>query len=267
MSGTADLCDLLFEVSNEDRLRMLLKLDEEPLNVTHLSRVLDLTTQEASRHLSRLSDVWLVEKDADGLHHPTPYGKLVIKQLTGLEFVSRHNEYFSSHTLGGLPPQFTSRIGELVYCDVLDHVMASLGNVEDGIREAEDYVWAVTDQYFSTVYRLLRDASKRDVTIRLIEAKDWSPLPQHNDDIRPEDAEAFNIARAKGFLQERTLEKLDFFLYTSEKEVAALAFPTLDGKFDYIGFSSRGEHAHKWCRDIFQHYWERAEPRREFFIK
>jgi hypothetical protein len=43
-SGLENLCDLLFEVSNEDRLRILLQLDEEALNVTRLSRGLGLTT-------------------------------------------------------------------------------------------------------------------------------------------------------------------------------------------------------------------------------
>ena len=52
-----NLCDLLFEVSNKDRLRILLQLDEEAMNVTRLSRELGLTTQESSRHLARPSGV------------------------------------------------------------------------------------------------------------------------------------------------------------------------------------------------------------------
>jgi DNA-binding transcriptional ArsR family regulator len=61
-----DLCNLLFEVSNEDRLRILLQLDKEALNATNLSKELDLTIQESSRHLSRLSRVKLIQKDVEG---------------------------------------------------------------------------------------------------------------------------------------------------------------------------------------------------------
>jgi predicted transcriptional regulator len=267
VTSVEKLCDLLFEASNEDRLKIMVKLDTEPMNITRLSRELSLSTQETSRHISRLGEVGLTVKDPDGLHALTPYGMLALRQLTGLEFVSRHGNYFSTHALEGLPQEHVSRIGELVDCVMVDHVLASWGNVEDVISEAEECVWAVTDQYHSTTYRLMAEALDRGVTLRLIEPRDWAPLPQHEDDIRPAEVEAFNRARAAGTLQERIVEGLDFFLYMSEKRVAAIAFPTLDGRLDYTGFSSADERAHGWCRDLFRHYWENAEPRREFVIK
>ena len=39
-----NLCDLFFEFSNEDRLRMLRRLQQDLMTVTALSRELDLTT-------------------------------------------------------------------------------------------------------------------------------------------------------------------------------------------------------------------------------
>lgn len=261
------LCDLLFEVSNEDRLRILVKLDEESMNITQLSKELGLSTQETSRHINRLNEVELTTKDPDGLNRLTLFGRLTLRQLSGLEFVSRHREYFSSHTLAGLPQELVSRLGDLMGSKTVNHVLASWGNVEDTIRDAEEHVWAVTDQYFSTTYRLMAEALDRGVTLRLIEPRDWAPLPSHLDDIRPEDAESFNRARTKGLLQERVLEGLDFFLYMSEKRAAALAFPDLDGRLDYTGFASADDRARGWCGDLFQSYWEKAEPRREFVIK
>ena len=65
---------------------------------------------------------------------------------------------------------------------------------------------------------------------------------------------------------EKMLERLDTYLFMSEKEVAVLAFPTLNGKFDYLGFASTDERAHKWCSDLFLHYWERAEAKKEFVL-
>lgn len=47
----------------------------------------------------------------------------------------------------------------------------------------------------------------------------------------------------------------------SEREVAVVAFPFTDGRFDYFGFTSTDDEAHAWCRDIFQYYWENASPR------
>nr|MBC8462754.1 hypothetical protein [Candidatus Bathyarchaeota archaeon] len=43
------LCDLFFEFSNDDRLRMLRRLQQDHMTVTSLSKELELTTQETSR--------------------------------------------------------------------------------------------------------------------------------------------------------------------------------------------------------------------------
>jgi len=49
------LCDIFFEFSNEDRLRILHTLKETPLTVTSLSRELGLTTQSSRPSRTRRS--------------------------------------------------------------------------------------------------------------------------------------------------------------------------------------------------------------------
>ena len=45
MSGSLeDLCDLFFELSNEDRMRILRELQKGSVNITGLSRALDVST-------------------------------------------------------------------------------------------------------------------------------------------------------------------------------------------------------------------------------
>ena len=70
------LCDLLFEVSNEDRLRILRELHAREMNVTTLARAIEVTTQEVSRHLSRLT-----EKNPYGPYRLTPFGVLTLSQI------------------------------------------------------------------------------------------------------------------------------------------------------------------------------------------
>lgn len=262
-----NLCDLLFELSNEDRLRILHQLNKEAMNVTDLSRALGLTTQESSRHISRLGEVGLTQKDIDGLHHISPYGKLILKQLPGMEFTSQHREYFTTHTLERLPPEFVSRLGDLADSTYTDHVMVVLSSIEKLIQEADEYMWWIADQYLVNTYHLEREAYERGVKAKLIEPKDWVPPPKLKEGVLPEDVQIFSRARATGLLEEKVLERVDIFLYISEKQVSIIAFPTLDGKFDYLGFSATDERAHKWCRDLFQYYWEKAKPRREFIFK
>lgn len=266
MSGMEDLTDLMFEISNEDRLRILIQLDEETMNITGLSRRLGITTQEASRHLSRLSDVGLTQKEADGLHHTTNYGRLVLRQLRGLEFTSGRRDYFMTHSLESLPEEFVCRIGEIKDTTFIDDVMVAFYSIEKVIREAEEYLRIISDQYPVSSIPLFTDAFRRDVKVETIDAADWVPPQRLKDAIQAEDVEAVLQARSKKVMLERVLERLDVFLWMSEKEVAALAFPNLEGRFDYLGFTGLDPRFHRWCSDLFQHYWSRAEIKTEFVL-
>ena len=265
-SALEKLCDLLFEVSNEDRLSILKKLLQEEMNISRISRVLGISAQETSRHVTRLSDVNLTRKSPEGHYQITTFGKLVLNQLSGLEFVSLNEDYFSTHTLESLPQKYLSRIGELTNSENLNHVMASWGKIEDVMREAEEFVWAIADQYVSTIFGLESEALEKGVEIRLIEPEDWQLLTEHKDEILPEIIESYNKARVNGNLKEKILKKIGVFLYMSEKEVAVLSFPTIEGNMDYLGFTSGDETFYDWCKDLFSHYWTIAETRREFIL-
>jgi len=203
----------------------------------------------------------LTQKDADGFHRLTAYGELALKQLKGLEFMSQHRDYFTAHTLAGIPPDFVCRIGELADSTYIDGISVAFYNVEKMMREAEEYIWTITDQYIFDTLPLFTDALERQVKVKNIEAKNLFLPPRMEGGYRAEYKEAFNQARATGFLKERLLERLDVYLYMSEKEVAGVAFPFPDGKFDYLGFTATDERSRKWCKDLFQYYWEKAHTR------
>ena len=260
MSGMERLCDLLFEVSNEDRLRILTRLGEGPLNVTGLSRELGVTTQEASRHLSRLGDIGLTAKDPDGFHRITPYGGLTLIQIQDLDFTSRHREYFRTHVLTGLPGEFVSRMGELVGSRYLGDVMVTVHTIEKVLREAEEYLLNINAPYIASTFPLIREAYERGVEGRFLHKRDFRPHPVLEEQYRKGRDEMMDSLL--NLLEERLMDEIDLVLYMSEKDVAILAFPLEDGSFDFHGFTSDDRRTHEWCRGLFQHYWEMAEPKR-----
>ena len=249
------LCNLFFELSNEDRLRILLELDGKALKLTHLSRELDLTVQETSRHLSRLSEKRLIQKDVEGFYHATPYGEQVLRIIPGFEFLSEHGEHFTTHTLSCLPHGFASRIGDLVSSTLTDDVMVAFHNVENRIREAEEYVWILSDQILMSSLTLLVEALKRGAEFKIILPKDLTPPPGFIDH---GEQQFFDQAVMSNLMENRFLEKVDVAIVMSEKE-AGVTFPALDGRIDYgFGFVSTDKLRHAWCRDLFLYYWERA---------
>lgn len=257
------LCNLLFEVSNEDRLRILHLLHQQGMNVTQLSKALGLSSQEASRHLSRLNKTGATLKESDGKYYLTLYGKLLLTQIQGINFTSRHQQYFRDHTLDQLPRPFIHRLGELSSSAFISDIMVVFTNIETVIQEAEEYLWVITDQYLPSNMRLHIAAYERGVCERDIEAKNWVVPKRIKESLRDEEAitQGTRHARTTGMLEERMLDHLDLYLFMSEKEVAIVAFPLTDGRFDYFGFASSDDQAHAWCREVFEHYWERAYPR------
>ena len=248
------LCDVMFELSNEDRLRILRELEGEAAIVTGLSNRLGLTNQEVSRHLSRLGDVGLTTKAPDGQYSLTSYGRLTLKQIEGLEFTSRHKEYFVDHMAEDLPAGFVYRIGELEGSAYVDDVMVVFHNVERMIREAEEYIWRLTDRYLMMALPELEAATDGGVEFRLMQSRDFEYPPDW-----PWAGVILAKARVEGVFKLRESETANIFMAMSEKEVAALAFPTTEGRFDYFGFASKDEKTHEWCFYVFQHYWDRAK--------
>lgn len=231
------------------------------MNVTQLSKTLDVSKQESSRHLSRLNKTGLTWKDAEGRHHLTPFSKLILRQLDGLDFVLQHGSYFASHSTLHLPIEFILRISDLDRATFIDNLPVAIYKMEKTIREAEKHIYLIADHYYLETLSLCKEAFDRGVRIEVIEPKDWL-IPAELKEAYPKHYElVLSEVRASGLLEERVLEQLDLYLCMSEKEVATVAFPCLDGKFDYLGFATTNRRAHKWCLDLFHHFWKDSLPR------
>lgn len=61
------------ELASEQRLNILLKLQNEKLTITEMAKQLDATVPEVHRNFSRLVKKGLIEKTTDGGHELTPY--------------------------------------------------------------------------------------------------------------------------------------------------------------------------------------------------
>jgi predicted transcriptional regulator len=262
------LCSLFFELSNEDRLSIILKLMDEPMRLTHIAKELDLTVQECSRQLSRLTGIDLVTKDPDGFFVLQPYGRHAFRLFPGFQFLTEHVEYFNKHTLTGLPEKFMGRIGELRGCEPLTALMGTFAKIEKVVKEAEEFYLYMSDQNLvpSHLYKAGQEALDRGVQYRCIEPVGYQPPKDVLVNVPTEVKEAFDVHRADGNIVDRALEKVDVTLYMNEKEVAILAFPTQTGEFDYLGFSSSDPKVMEWCKDLHTYYWDLGGKRHEYYI-
>jgi len=118
----------------------MLEIQKQRLKLSKIAKNLDMTITEASRHLQRLSKAKLVEKDVEGLYKLTLFGELALSLLSGFDFISKHRDYFVTHSLSNLPSEFINRIGDLKNCTFTDDVMVAFHSVETIIQAAQEYV-------------------------------------------------------------------------------------------------------------------------------
>jgi len=258
LSDLERLCDLLFEVSNEDRVQILRVLHEKPMRATILSKKLDLSIQVASRHIARLCDVGLTRKDVEGYFSVTPFGELILSLLHEFSFLSKHREYFTSHSLAGLPSEFLGRMGDLGESRHTSNIMDFLYKIEATIRGSEKHVWLSVDQYPVAALSPIIEALGRGVEYRIIEQEDRVSGPDFILQA-PKDVEAMSRARSTPLVEHRTIGRVSVIMYLSEKS-CVLAFPDEEGNFDYRGFATSDGRALKWCHDLYQYNWSSAEP-------
>lgn len=113
--------------------------------------------------------------------------------------------------------EFVDRIGDLSNSTYMDDVMVVIRSVEMLIQGAKEYVWNLNDQYVASSFRFIGEALKRGVKTRSIDLKHYTWDPKIRSALRDEVIEAIKVARTSGLLKERVLEKIEVFLWISER--------------------------------------------------
>jgi predicted transcriptional regulator len=256
------LSNLLFELSNEDRLVILQQLARKPAKIAHISRKLNFTVQETSRNMSRLSDAHLVRRIGDGSFKITEYGKNTLSFLPGLEFLSKHAEYFASHTLSYLPHEFFCRLGDLRNCNSFDDIMLAFYEIEKMMDAAEKFLWISSDQRLFSSIPHIKKALENGAKLRLMMPIDLSfPKSWFEQESMREYIVVEKKARKEGRVEQRWLDRVDTIIGLSEKITGKLFFPTANHDFDYKGFTVVYKTSHKFCLDLYEYYWDRASTK------
>ncbi|MEA2074570.1 MAG: transcriptional regulator FilR1 domain-containing protein [Euryarchaeota archaeon] len=248
VSNLMKLSSLLFELSHPWRLKVLLLIAEEGERHSYISKKLKISPQETTRHLTRLQDAKLIEKDVQGFFRLTNYGKAVLTLLPGFEFLAEIGEDLMTHTLD-IPKEFTERIGELKSFERTEGVMTLFRRIELSLADAEKYMWYLSPEILMSAVPIISKNLERGLEFRLI-------LPKNA--IYPPEFET------KSREHVRFLDEIKISIGMAEKS-AGFCLPARDGKIDFsTSFGSRDEEFHKWCEDLFLYYWEKARPVKEF---
>ena len=259
MSAMGGFHDFLFEMSNEYRYNILLLLCEKPMRISDLTREIKFTTAEVRRHVSRLAEVGLIQRDTEGYYLLTPYGESSLLLLQEFIFLSTNREYFQTHTLSEIPSRFVKRIGELKASTNLANAMDFLRFMENLLKESKEYVWLLVDQFPMNSLSSIVEAIERGVQFRIIEPRERILYPDI-ESMTSEEAQALSRARQTPLVDQRMVDDVNVYLFLSDNR-CVIAFTTPEGQYDYMGFTATDGSSLQWCRELFQHYWDEAENR------
>jgi len=245
------ICELFTELSSENRLGILQRLDEKPMTFTSLIKKVDINSTEASRQLSRLTQNRLIEKKGDGRYYNTLFGKLVLSSISDLNFISEKSEYFVGHDTAQIPPDLLGQIDVLSTGEIITGVYNILNTHEklgDGIKS---YMWYMSDDFprhhLPDIERKLGEGWE----IKVI-------LPKYMCSTRPFSASLSEKNRKK--LEIKVLDEIRISVIASDR-FSMLELPGTDGKIDQntaiFGYDDRFK---EWCKDLFLYYWAKCYP-------
>ena len=243
-----ELHKLLFELSSTERINILQEFQKQRLKLSHVSRRLDLTVTEASRHLQRLAGARLIDKNSDGLYGLTPYGHLALSQLSGLDFITKHQNYFMEYDVSCLPYEFIDRIGELSNGQYGGDIFGNIELAENEFRKANQFIYVLSDQILKSLIPTMLEKLKDPIDVRFI-------FPET---VMPPDNMAPIPSTTRG-VQKRVLPKVEVIVIVTD-QLAGFCLPNRMGKIDYRNFHGNEPKFSKWCKDLFLHYWNKAKP-------
>jgi predicted transcriptional regulator len=252
------LAELLFILASIDRLTLLSEISNEKSKLSQLTTKLSATPQETSKHLMRLRDAKLIEKDSEGFFSLTAFGKIIMNLLPSIRFLTENREYFLSHDISSLPLEFIERLGELQEGHYAEKVGSILTHLQQVVKDAEECIWLLADHPLGSGEYVARSGkleSCSTVTWKIVipagSSMDWKKVRA-------------DVGIHKGRIEYHLIEDpidIRAGMALNEK-IAGLTFPDITGKLDFnSGFRSDNPVFRRWCQDLFVFHWNKKGKR------
>lgn len=255
--STEEISAELFEVGSDQRLNIILHLNEKNWPISALAKELDATVTEVHRNFGRLQKTGFISKNVDGTYRLTVKGENICTQIPSIEFVLKNSKYFEDHTFGDLPVKFRQRIGNLSKNKKIKGVVKVLEKWKQVHSNANEYIYNILAEvpYSKDIIDVVEKKLNDKIMISSIFAKNA---------IIPEEREStFKTKNFTKFVKDdllvrKMVDSVSVVVLFNEKESCAI-FPNLNGEPDLSEmFYSDDSQFHEWCADYFEYMWKKS---------
>ena len=264
--STDEIAAEFFEVGSEQRLSIILHLNEKPWAISALAKELDSTVTEVHRNFKRLQSNGLIFKDSEGLFRLTIRGQNICSQVPSVAFISENEKYFESHNLGKLPSKFRTRIGDLYEQKHIKGIVRVLEKWKQIHNNAEKYISNVLTEvpYSKEIIDVVEEKLNQKIKIQSVFAEN-AIIPEERK--TKFEKKNFNKFVKDELLLRRMIDEVSVIVLLNEKE-SCVMFPNQSGEPDMTEmFYSKDPQFHEWCQDYFEYCWKNSSSFKESKLK
>lgn len=254
------------DLASQQRLAILLKLQEGPVKVSFIAKELDATVPEVYRNFERLVKADLISKNPDGSYGITSIGRIFCSQISLIGFLSENKKYFQGREFSQLPQKYIQRLGSLEKGQTIKGFVKVQEKWKEIYSNAEKYIYNILFEvpYTPDLMELLVKKVNSGVKVQSIFSED-AIIPKE----RRQALEKLGIKELiqQGKIERKMKDGVSTIVILNEKE-AGVMFPSAGGEVDMgEAFFSEDCAFHEWCLDYFVHCWENSNPFRENKLK
>lgn len=254
------------EISSEQRLAILLRLNQNKSKVSILAKELDATMPEVYRNFERLAKADLITKDSEGDYEITTYGKIICGQISSIQFMSENKKYFKNHDFGNIPQKFLQRIGALVEGQKIKGFVKIMEKWKDIYKNADEYIFNILYEVPYTSDLMVPLVKKVESGVKLHSILSETAILSKE---RKQVIDKLGIKKLveKGLMERKIQDTVSVVLLLNEKE-GCIMFPGKNGEVDLAeGFYGNDSLFQEWCHDYFDYCWNNAQPFQESKMK
>lgn len=253
--------EIFSSLANSQRLVILYTISENKKTLSSIAKELNTTTQETHRNLNKLMNSNIIEKDFKGYFSLTVFGDMIIKNISAINFLSKHKRFFSEHNFHNIPIKFIQRIGALEKSDFLSGFVAVIEYIKRMYQNCEKYIYSILPQVpldlIHTAIPIVREKGLKFKHILPIDAL----IPKKSEEFLKN--EGYSQLLYKGIIERRMVTKTNLGIVLTENQ-ALVMFPLSKGQVDmnFIfcnNVSIDGGLFHEWCLDYFIEIWNNAK--------
>ena len=253
------------ELASEQRLAILLKLQNGHVKVSAIAKELEATVPEVYRNFERLVKADLISKNSDGSYGITAIGRILCAQVSLIGFLSENKKYFKNHDFDLLPEKYIQRMGALEKGNIVKGFVKVQEKWKEIYSDAEQYIYNILFEvpYTPDIMELLIKKINSGVMVRSIFSES-AIIPKERRQVF--DKLGLKDLILQGKIERKMKENVSTIIILNEKE-AGVMFPSR-GEVDISeAFFSKDKSFHEWCLDYFSSNWDLAGPFRETKLK